>query len=443
MSGLGRRHALRRALRRAAASRLTAAALAAALAGLAAAGCIRAGGPAGGGVPGAPGATPAPSAGPPIRVGLAVGASAVTIGGGGALRLQATDAGLMDALAAGTTLRVLPAARGLALAAGPGGVTTQVEQVTVVPRDADGTVRVNGRDYAGEVTLLRDRTGVTAVNRVALERYLVGVVAGEMGRRDPVAEREALRAQAVVSRTYALRNMGRWAAQGFDLYAGVADQVYGGVTAEYPAAADAVQATRGQAVTWGGQPIDAFFFSTCGGRTAEGTEVFRGAARPYLRSVSDVGPDGAWCRISPRFRWTEEWSGAQLNATLQRTLPAVAGVRADGVGEVRDLRVTLRTGSGRVGELAARVRTGEVRVDGPQVRSALQTVTGEPLRSNLFTLAVTGAPRRITQVVAEGSGAGHGVGMCQWGAVGRARAGQRYDEILAAYYPTTTLDRLY
>ena len=88
------------------------------------------------------------------------------------------------------------------------------------------------------------------------------------------AEQEALRAQAIVSRTYALRNLRRWRAQGFDLYASVADQVYGGVASETPEGRAAVDATRGQVLTYGGAPIDAFFYSTCGGRTADGTEVF-------------------------------------------------------------------------------------------------------------------------------------------------------------------------
>jgi stage II sporulation protein D len=368
-------------------------------------------------------------------VGLAVGASAVTVGGGGPIRVAATEAGLADDVPAGLTLKLLPAASGLAAALGPGGGATQMERATVTPAVPGGTVRVNGRDYAGEILVLRDRTGVTVVNRVGLERYLVGVVAGEMGRRGP-GEEEALRAQAVVSRTYALHNMGRWNAQGFDLYAGVADQVYAGASGEYPAAAAAVAATRGQAVTYGGRPIDAFFFSTCGGRTADGTEAFRAATRPYLRSVSDEGPDGAWCRLSPRFHWTEEWTGEQLRALLRRTLPAATG-------DLRDLRVTLRTGSGRVGQLAVDAGGREVLVDGPQVRTVLQGASGEMLRSTLFTLSVTGAGRRVTRVVAEGSGAGHAVGFCQWGAVGRARAGQHYDDILSAYYPTTTLERLY
>ena len=82
-------------------------------------------------------------------------------------------------------------------------------------------------------------------------------------------------------------------------------------------------------------------------------------------------------------------------------------------------------------------------MDGPQVRRVLRTTTGDILRSTAFTLSATRAGRRISRLVADGGGNGHGVGFCQWGAVGRARAGQDYQQILAAYYPGTELERLY
>ncbi len=194
----------------------------------------------------------------------------------------------------------------------------------------------------------------------------------------------------------------------------------------------------------GGAPIDAFFYSTCGGRTANGTEIFRAADRPYLRSIPDAGDDGvAYCSISPRFRWHEEWSGEVLRATLRRTLPAAAGTPPESIREIRDVRVTAITASGRVGTLTVTLDRSSVNVDEPMVRQVLRTPAGDLLRSNTFTLVATGAGRRITRLVADGAGAGHGVGFCQWGAVGRSRAGQDYQRIVAAYYPGAALERLY
>jgi stage II sporulation protein D len=164
--------------------------------------------------------------------------------------------------------------------------------------------------------------------------------------------------------------------------------------------------------------------------------------------VPDVADDGtAYCSISPRFRWHAEWTGEALRATLQRTLPALAATTGatvpTDVSEVRDVRVTYRTPSGRVGQLTIGLRGGDVRVDGPNVRQVLRPPTGELLRSSTFTLTVSGAGRGVTRLVADGAGAGHGVGFCQWGAVGRSRAGQDHERILAVYYPGAVLERLY
>jgi stage II sporulation protein D len=406
----------------------------------------------------APPAAPVPMPGPPtpvegptepqIRLGLVVGAPAATVSGTAGLSVSDPSGARLAEIPAGEIWRVTAGGTGLVVLAPGGAGTTPSELIEIGSPDPDALVQVNGRPYRGTITAWRDRTGVTVVDRVPMETYLAGVVSAEMGRRS-LTEQEALRAQAVVSRTYALRNLRRWQVQGFDLYATVADQVYGGAASETPEGRGAVDATRGRILTYGGVPIDAFFYSTCGGRTADGTEVFRAADRPYLRSVPDVADDGtAYCSISPRFRWHEEWTGEALRATLQRTLPpvdAAAGgtTMASDVSEVRDVRVSYRTPSGRVGRLTIALRRGDVYVDEPNVRQVLRPVSGELLRSNTFTLTVSGAGQRVTRLTADGAGAGHGVGFCQWGAVGRSRAGQDYQRILAAYFPGASLERLY
>ena len=404
--------------------------------------------------PSAPVPMPGPStpiegpAEPQIRLGLVVGAPVATVMGTAGLSVSDPSGARVAEIPAGEVWRVTAGGTGLVVLAPGGAGTTPSELIEIGSPDPDALVRVNGRPYRGTITALRDRTGVTVVDRVPMETYLAGVVSAEMGRRS-LTEQEALRAQAVVSRTYALRNLRRWQVQGFDLYATVADQVYGGAASETPEGRAAVEATRGRILTYGGVPIDAFFYSTCGGRTADGTEVFRAADRPYLRSVTDVADDGtAYCSISPRFRWHEEWTGEALRATLQRTLPPVAATTgsaavASDVSEVRDVRVSYRTPSGRVGRLTIGLRRGNVEIDEPNVRQVLRPVSGDLLRSNTFTLTVSGAGQRVTRLTADGAGAGHGVGFCQWGAVGRSRAGQDYQRILGAYFPGASLERLY
>ncbi len=376
-------------------------------------------------------------------MGLTVGASTATVGGGAGLIVTDPGGAYVARIGRGEVWRVATTGTGLAVVSPAGGSSTASARLDVIPEDSGVPVLVNGRSYRGLVTILRDRTGITLVNRVRLEAYLQGVISAEMGRRSSI-EQEALRAQAVVSRTYALRNVGRWSAEGFDLYSSVADQVYGGLGTETPEGREAVASTRGEILTYGGAPIDAFFYSTCGGRTADGTEVFRAADRPYLRSVPDIAGDGtAYCSISPRFRWHEEWSGEVLLSTLRRTLPAVVRVPAGAVREVRDLRVTAISASGRAARLTVDLGRSRVDVDGPLIRQVLRPPSGDLLRSNTFTLTATRVGARVTRLIADGAGAGHGVGFCQWGAVGRSRAGQNYQQILAAYYSGAALERLY
>ncbi|MEZ0336547.1 MAG: SpoIID/LytB domain-containing protein, partial [Gemmatimonadales bacterium] len=367
-----------------------------------------------GNTPGLP--TPAPEAipeapaeamtlGPEIRVGLAVGATEARAGGIEDLAVTDPAGARLAVIPAGEVWRIGLSATGLTATSPTGASSAPSERLVVLPLSAGNPVRVNGRSYRGQLEVLRDPSGVTLVNRLGLEEYLQGVVSAEMGRRS-LEERPALRAQAIVSRTYAMRNMGRRRAQGFDLFATVSDQVYGGLSAETPEGSEAVSSTRGQVLTYKGAPIDAFFYSTCGGRTATGTEAFRAADRPYLRSVSDVAPDGiAYCAISPRYRWREVWTGEALRATLRKTLPGATGTPAARVRQVNDVRVVYRTASGRVGQLVIDLRESEVMVDGPAIRTVLRSPSGDMLRSNAFDLTVTSADHQVTRLVADGGGA--------------------------------------
>ncbi len=377
-----------------------------------------------------------------VRIGLAVGASEVRVGGGGPLVITNPAGVRMQDVIEGAAWRVRPAGPAMTLA-GPGGLNGgRVDALVVTPLHPGQFVRIDGRDYRGEVSVIPGPDGLTVINRLGLESYLAGVLSAEMGRRDP-SEVQAMYAQAVISRTYAVRNLGKRRALGFDLYGTVSDQVYGGVGAETAQSWDAVRATRAEIVTWKGQPIDAFFYSTCGGRTESGAAVFQLAGDPYLKSVSDLDPNGqAYCRFSPRFRWREEYSGDSLEAMLRRTLPGLTRVNASSISRVEDVTVSRRTPSGRVDAVEFNLNGRRVSVSGQAVRRAFQLPDGGMLRSTAFEVQERADGSRVSWLAIDGRGAGHGVGFCQWGAVGRAREGQDYGQILVAYYPSTRIDRL-
>lgn len=384
---------------------------------------------------------PPSGAAPDIRVGVVPGSPSVTVGGGAALMLRGLDGGGLIAVPAGTSATITTARDGLRVRYSGEDLTASAALVAE-PADSGAPVRLNGRDYRGTLTLASVPAGVLAVNVVGLEEYLRGVVGAEMGRR-ATPDLAALRAQAVVSRTVALRRAGLYRGRGYDLLSTVADQAYAGLGFETTVSDSAVAQTAGEVLTFDGRLIDAFFHSTCGGRTAEGTEVYRGADRPYLRSVRDQDDGGrTWCGISPRFRWQERWTGEALARTLRETLP-VAGAPAGLAGSVIDVRVVDRTPTGRVAQLELVGETTSYTVSGPVARLVLRANDGSQLRSATFNLQVGREGGRIVQLVAEGAGAGHGVGMCQWGALGRSRAGIPYGDILSAYFPGTQITRTY
>ena len=319
----------------------------------------------------------------------------------------------------------------------------------VVSLEQDGQyVTLGGRRYRGELVLQRGTAGITVVNRLPLEQYLLSVVALELGFRAP-SDREAVKAQAVAARSYAVRFRGRREALGFDVFPTDADQVYSGVESELPEVNAAVGSTVGEILTYQGQPIQALFHSTCGWSTESAAQVFQNREQvPYLRATTDrygSGDRDFYCAVSPRFRWREEWDAASLTNILSQTLPAIvrAGASA-GVGRVTDIRVGSTTPTGRVAELIVTSTTGTWIVPLGRVREALRTTAQRQLWSNMFQVHVEkNGGGELVKVTAAGGGYGHGVGMCQYGAVGRARNGWLYEQILSTYYDGARLERIY
>jgi len=248
-----------------------------------------------------------------------------------------------------------------------------------------------------------------------------------------------------VVRSYAVARLGN-TSRAYDVTATTTDQVYGGVDAENAIADAAVAATNGLVLTFNGRVVSAPYHSTCGGTTAAPDEIWRSESEPYLQRVSDriPGTDRYYCEIAPRFRWERSWRADSLTAIVERYLRSYAQVPPGPVGEVRRVAVDGETPSGRVAALWIETSSGRYRLRGNDIRYVLRSPSGELLNSTYFSPEVVrSSDGRLARLTVRGRGYGHGVGMCQWGAVGRARAGQDFRTILGTYFPGTTVARAY
>jgi len=353
---------------------------------------------------------------------------------------------------------------------GPDGtpVLTFTAPVQIRPAPADGApdtplIRLLGptrhydgrpdRPYRGSMEILPRTDGLTVVNVVDAEPYLYGVVSSEMSPNYPA---EALKAQAVAARTYALKNVGRLAAQGFDLDDTAACQVYGGYFSEDPRATAAVDGTAAMVLTYDGRLIDAVYSSTCGGYTESAEEAWARAV-PYLASVpdylGDIDPaisrhpenEAGWAAyfkvaralncLQPKYARPEafRWVKLMTRKEIEAALPAECQV-----GAVRNIVPLHRGQSGRITALRLEGSDRGVTINKElPIRKAFGG-----LRSSAFTVDIYRDDNGVPVVFAFwGAGWGHGLGMCQVGAVGLADQGWSYDKILTYYYHGTNIEK--
>ena len=275
--------------------------------------------------------------------------------------------------------------------------------------EAGGYVFIGDRWYRGRVYLVPYQGGITAINLVELEAYLYSVLGSEMASDWPL---EALRAQAVAARSYAIYHSQRAFGQLYDVDSSTAHQVYRGLEAEALATRAAVESTRYQVLTYGGQVIEAVFHSSSGGYTENVEDVWQRPI-PYLRSVQDYD-QGA-----PVYQWSQVFSQAEFQQRL------------GGIGNLVAAIPERVTPHGRVITMRLEGSYGDRRLSGNEIRKALE------LRSTLFTIAIANDQIQIT-----GRGYGHGIGLSQWGAHNLAVRGHTYQQILNHYYRGATLSQL-
>lgn len=320
---------------------------------------------------------------------------------------------------------------GLALA--PTGAGAAPVGGPVVFRPAPGTtLHVDGRgSFHGAVEIRREGRGLQIINEVDLDDYVAGVreVPGEW----PM---EALKAQAVAARTYVLweKERGYWQRFGFDVCATTDCQVYQGRDAELGERGrrwrEAVDATSREVLLYDGQPALARYHASSGGRTLANETVYPSSGpRPYLRSIDDP-PD----EVAPLHRWRQSFTRDELELILRNAI-GLGGTLDQVVADERAREVTIRTLGGSLDVSSVRFRR-EVSDMAPKLfprKFPGTRADGKPMPFTLPSSRFT-VERTPDGFVVSGRGYGHGVGMSQWGAMGRAERGDPYREILGAYY---------
>lgn len=375
-----------------------------------------------------------------VRIGIAGDVASMEVRVHGGWELQA--GGERRTLGGPAALRFAALSDRIVVTLEDGSQLADANALELEPRSSQSRLEHGKTPYRGRFRVQRTGSKLVLVDELDLEEYLRGVVTWEIGRLGPEA-RSAVEAQAVAARTYTLTRLGQFEAQGFDLWGDERDQVFKGATREDPVADAAIAATRGLVLEQDGKLAQAYYSSTCGGHTSWIEHVWPKPAQPYLRGRRDAGDDGrSYCAASRHFRWTEAWSGAELERILQTTLPRVLGLPAGtAIGGLLDLRVLDRDASARVLALEVRTTTGTYTVRGDSIRWALRPSDRPLLRSLMFDLEVERAGGAILRCIVRGGGNGHGVGMCQHGAIGMARRGFDVEAILRHYYPGATIER--
>jgi stage II sporulation protein D len=270
-----------------------------------------------------------------------------------------------------------------------------------------GDLLVTGTRYTGNIEVWKGDGGLYIINELPLEDYIKDVVVAEVG---PDWDMEALKTQAVISRTYALYRKRTNGESLYHLASSVLHQVYKGNNPD-ARVIYAVDETRGEILTYDNKPIEAFYHSTCGGRTENPEEVFD-KSYPFLKSVEST------CDISPYSIWEKKIKLKEIEKSLNMT-------------GIKEISIKSYTSTHRVKELKI------VSVSGPSTISALEfrkALGWSRLPSTNFSLHSD-----ADSVYFEGKGYGHGVGLCQWCALKMSREGKNYKDILSYFYPGTVI----
>ncbi|UCE24159.1 MAG: SpoIID/LytB domain-containing protein [Candidatus Zixiibacteriota bacterium] len=319
-------------------------------------------------------------------------------------------------------------------------IQTRLNEVNIIPRGNNNRIVLDDRRYRGIMKILPNSQSLQLINVVYIEDYLRGVVPPEIGERAD-NELEAVKAQAIAARTYAMAHLQQYLSERYDLRSSIIDQVYEGIKVEDKLVSKAIDETSGSVLFFQDDYASAYYHSTCGGLTDDISSVWDRKELPYLKSVSDGGA----CSWSKYYQWKEIFTESQLRGRIEQYLSSDRG-RDLRIGRIRDVKIDERTPGGRVAKLIVRTEYDTFRFLKDRIRWVIGRTSNPDLilPSDRFEVdIVRDSDGNIRGVTFEGSGYGHGVGMCQCGAIGLAREGWTFDAILTHYYTGVEIRKLY
>jgi SpoIID/LytB domain len=283
-------------------------------------------------------------------------------------------------------------------------------------------IYLDGRSFRGSVDIIKkEKMKLSAINRIPLEEYLYGVLYNEVSHRWPM---EAIKAQGITARTFALYQARQNKLQDYDLTNDIYSQVYSGATSEKWATTRAVNLTLGKVLTYKGDIFSTYYHATCGGKTEDAANLWNIDIEPLK------GSECGFCKESPHYKWTKSIPLSDVEKKL--------GDNGYKIGKVKSVAVISRNKSGRIDKIEIK--------DDSDVSCVLtgkdfrKMIGPNEARSTNFEPSIN-----KDKLTLNGIGWGHGAGMCQWGANGMAGKGKTAEEILKIYYPgaeITTIDKL-
>ena len=345
---------------------------------------------------------------------------------------------------------------GLVVSDSSGELAMGLAEIRCKPHDNSSVIEYEGRGYRGflRVLFFEEPPLLALYNMAFIEDYLKGVLPGEIGNRS-AKEFEAAKAQAVAARTYAVWKLTDFKSDG-RLVPTIADQLYTGKDSEIPLLSEAVEATRGEIVTYGGRAIAAYYHSVCGGHTSAVQNVWPDKpAAAYLVGV----PDKTYCSWAKYYSWSENFDLATLQKNISKYFIENRLASPADFGSILDVSFNWSNKDSldlsdendgtqkysRKRNIVVKTDSGIFSVRADKIRWALCRASNSNaiLPSTMFISEKIVDNGNFAGLRLKGKGNGHGVGMCQCGAIGQSRSGRNYQEILKFYYKRTKLSKLY